>query len=359
MIKILHFISDKNIGGAGKLLFNQLSVCDRSVFEYVAVIPEGSLLFALYTGLGIRCISVKADFNDLRSVNAFKKLIKKEKPHIVHTHSCFPARISAKLSGVKTVNTKHCADENEWFGIIKRVKTRIFDALFTDMTVATAEYVVKKLKESGIKSRKIELILNGSLPVKAQTDQKKDETRKKYSLCSEDFVVGMIARLEEEKGHKIMIEAAKICQIKAPKIKFIIAGGGSMLMEYIAISKNLNNLQFIGFISDIDDIINILDVNCCCSYISETSSLSLSESMSAGVIPVVSNCGGNAFMAKDCGAVVPKKSPKALADTLISLSDSPHEASRLKKNAIKRYSAYFTAEEMTERLENLYFSLLK
>ena len=359
MIKILHFISDENIGGAGKLLYNQLIARDTSSFEYVVTAPRESALLPLYSSLGIRCAPSNADFNSLGSIKIFKNLIKAEAPDIVHTHSCFPARISAKLLGVKTVNTKHCADENEHFGLSKKVKTKIFDTLFTDMTVATAEYVVKKLKQSGIKSKKITLILNGSHPTRAQTDEEKEKTRQKYGLCADDFIVGMIARLEEEKGQKILIKAAKICKDKAPSIKFLIAGSGSKFMEYIALSENLKNLRFLGFISDITDIVNILDVNCCCSYISETSSLSLSEGMSVGAIPVVSNCGGNAFMAKDCGIVVPKKSPEKLAVALIELSRSPNEVSRLKKNAQARYNALFTAKKMAGKTENLYFSLLK
>lgn len=359
MIKVLHFISDKNIGGAGKLLFNQLSAGNQSLFEYVTVIPEGSALFPLYTGLGTRCISVKTNFNSLRSIKAFREIIKNEKPHIVHTHSCFPARIAAKLCHTKTVNTKHCADEEEKFSILTKAKTRIFDTLFTDITIATAEYVIKKLEESGIKNKKITLILNGSLPIRQQTDEKKAETLKKYGLKSDDFIVGMMARLEEGKGQEILIKAAEICQYKAPKVKFLIAGSGSMLMEYIALSKNLENLQFIGFISEISDILNILNVNCCCSYVSETSSLSLSEGMSVGVIPIVSDCGGNSFMAKECGIVIPKKSPEALANALIDLSCSPTKISELKERTIKRYHTHFTAEEMTEKTENLYISLLK
>ncbi len=359
MVKILHFISDENIGGAGRLLFNQLSASNRSIFEYVVVMPDGSALFPLYTGLGVRCIPIKKGFNSIGAIKTFKKLIKQEKPEIVHTHSSFPVRIAAKLLGIKTVNTKHCADEEEKFGLLSKAKTRIFDALFTDMTVATAEYVVKKLEESGIKSKKIALILNGSLPVRQRSDEEKLATRQKYGLKNGDFTVGMIARLEGGKGQEILIEAAKICQEEAPKIKFLIAGSGSKFMEYIALSKNLDNLQFIGFISDITDIMNILNVNCCCSYISETSSLSLSEGMSVGVVPVVSDCGGNSFMAKGCGIVVPKKSPEALAKALIKLSNSPKKISELKKSAIKRFNTHFSAEETVRKLENLYISLLK
>ena len=44
MIKILHVISDQNIGGAGRLLLNLLACGDRERFCFAVVVPVGSRL---------------------------------------------------------------------------------------------------------------------------------------------------------------------------------------------------------------------------------------------------------------------------------------------------------------------------
>ena len=44
MIKILHIISDSNIGGAGRYLLTYLSECDREAFDVTVVVPVGSKL---------------------------------------------------------------------------------------------------------------------------------------------------------------------------------------------------------------------------------------------------------------------------------------------------------------------------
>ena len=42
MIKILHFISDTNIGGAGVLLCRQIRGIDCGKFQFTVALPRGS-----------------------------------------------------------------------------------------------------------------------------------------------------------------------------------------------------------------------------------------------------------------------------------------------------------------------------
>ena len=171
--------------------------------------------------------------------------------------------------------------------------------------------------------------------------------------------MGMVARLEHGKGHETLIEAAKICERKSPQIKFIVAGDGSKEIELHEMAKGLNNLKFLGFTDNVEKIINAIDVNLNCSFVSETSSLSLSEGMSVGAIPVVSNCGGNRFMAQNCGLVFPKNDGKSLANHLISLSKSPTLQEKLKTSAQERYSTLLTAQRMAKETEKIYLRLRK
>ncbi|MBQ7294220.1 MAG: glycosyltransferase [Clostridia bacterium] len=354
MVKILHVISDKNIGGAGKLLLNTICEHDRSKFGLSVALPNGSLLTPHVKNAGIRAKESNLSLLELI------KIIHTEKPDIVHTHACTKARIAARLCLVPiTVNTKHCAtDTKEKLGFCKRLAVFLFDFLFTSHTIATAEYVKERLALDGIPQKKITVIINGSLPLKTYTDEEKALLRVKYGFDVNDFLVGIVARVERGKGQEYFAEAAEICKKIAPRIKFIVVGEGAMLENLKSSASNLNNLFFTGFLSDVSEIMNILDANVNCSYISETSSLSLSEGMSVGAIPVVSNCGGNAFMAKKCGIVVPQKDGRALADALIKLAESPHTAKELKKAAILRFFDEFTAKAMVRKTEKLYLSLL-
>ena len=354
MVKILHVISDKNIGGAGRLLLNLLKEADRGLFDFSVILPHGSLLKPEIQSLGVKVIESDLGFFELY------RIIGNENPQIVHTHAAATARIAAKLRGAVTVNTRHCASEESGkIPAYKKAATRLFDALFTNATVATAHYVKAVLIGEGIPKNKITVVINGSRPIAEFPEQKKLEIRHRLGYSKDDFLAGMIARLEEGKGQETFIEAARICQKSAPQIKFLIAGNGSAEPQLKAQAQALDNLKFLGFLPDVTEIMNVIDANVNCSYISETSSLSLSEGMSVGAIPVVSDCGGNRFMADDCGVIFPKKDAKALAEALINLSRALPEKSSLLAASKQKFSNLLTAQRMAKETENLYLGLLK
>ena len=363
MIKVLHVISDKNIGGAGRLLLNLLKEADREKFDISVALPHGSLLIPHIQALGIKVFKLRGGTSSLEfsAIREVCKIIKKEKPWIVHTHSALFARIAARACGVPVkLNTKHCSlEERDNIGFIKKTATKIFDALFTDHTIATAEYAKKRLVAEEITPRKISVIINGSLPIKELTQSEKSAIRTRLGYTDGDFIAGMVARLEHGKGQEIFIQAARLCQKSHPKIKFLIVGNGSLEDELKSSAHGLDNVKFLGFLHDVTEIMNILDANVNCSYISETSSLSLSEGMSVGAVPIVSDCGGNAFMAKDCGFIIPKKDSSALCEKLIGLSSNRNQKEKLKKASRERFFAQFTSKRMVKETENLYFELLK
>ncbi len=362
MIKVLHVISDKNIGGAGRLLLNLLEEADREKFDLSVALPDGSLLIPRIEALNIKTFRLKGgtSSSELSAMREVCKMIKKERPQIVHTHSALFARIAARVCGVPVkINTKHCSLElTDNIGFPKKAATKFFDALFTDHTIATAEYAKKRLIAEGIVPSKISVIINGSLPIKELSESEKSAVRRRLGYADGDFIAGMVARLERGKGQEIFIQAARLCQKSHPKIKFLIIGDGSLAEELKNSALGIDNVNFLGFLHDVTDIMNILDANINCSYISETSSLSLSEGMSVGAVPIVSDCGGNSFMARDCGMVFPKKDCRALAEILALLSRDKKLLCRLKKSATERFFKEFTANVMTKQTENLYLKLL-
>ena len=106
---------------------------------------------------------------------------------------------------------------------------------------------------------------------------------------------------------------------------------------------------------------NILHLNVNCSEQSETSSLSLSEGMSVGAVPVVSNCGGNSYMAGfgESGMIFPIGDAAALANIILVLEKNRIELEELSRKCIERFQQHLTAAEMTRQVEALYDRLLQ
>ena len=88
-IRVLHILSDTNIGGAGRLLLNLSESIDKDRFEFIFVFPRGSKLIKLFKNQGsVYIYSGKGDKSfDAASIIHLKKIINKTRPHIVHTHS--------------------------------------------------------------------------------------------------------------------------------------------------------------------------------------------------------------------------------------------------------------------------------
>ena len=93
-IRVLHCISDSNIGGAGRLLLHLLRHFDKDVFDVTAVVPKGSALVPRIEECGIPVIETEHGrdaSHDRGGITELCGIMRRVKPHIVHTHSSLDA----------------------------------------------------------------------------------------------------------------------------------------------------------------------------------------------------------------------------------------------------------------------------
>ena len=367
-IKILHVLSDTNIGGAGVVLLNQLKHFDKDKFLIKVILPQNSKLKPEIENLGYEVIETQngADKSlDRRTIPEFMRIFKREKPNIVHTHSSMSARIAAKLRKVKTrVFTKHCVEgSSRLHGIAGN--------MLSTHVIATDYASREALLQSGVKPKKITVIINGVDPLRTLTDEEKAKTRGEFGIKDSDFVFGITGRLEPIKGQKYFIEAAKIVSEKYDNCKFVIVGTGgdedSLKRQTIDVGLNVgrdalgtprdiaDKVIFTGFLTDISAITNIMDVIVNCSD-SETSCLALSEAFSLAKPAIATNGGGNPYMVinGDNGLIVPIRDSEAIAADMETMMIDKDMYSGMSETARKHYLEKFTAEVMTRQLENIY-----
>jgi glycosyltransferase involved in cell wall biosynthesis len=164
--------------------------------------------------------------------------------------------------------------------------------------------------------------------------------------------------VETGKGHEDFLAAARLL-LEKKEIFFLAVGGGSRLSELVEAAEGLPNVKFLGFREDVGRVMNLFDLALNCSYLSETSPLSLSESMSLGTPILVTDVGGNADMAEGCGLCLPPRDARALAAAILRLKTDRALYGALAASAPHRYEAEYSAAGMTRRIEELYLSLLK
>ena len=368
MRKIIEVSSDSNIGGAGKCLITYAQNYDRSKYDVIFLIPKGSLLKPELENAGakvIEAVNISDKSLDFKAIKELKKIFKQEKPDLVHAHASMAARIAAKRTGVKVVYTRHSVFEPSpkiSKGIGKKINGAI-NNYFADGIIAVAEAAKENLIQTGVSEKKIRVILNGVNALSETSSEEKEKIRERFSV-GDSFVISIIARLEDIKGHEYFIEAAEKLIKKGVKAKFLIAGTGSYeeYLKEVVKNKGLqNDVLFTGFIKDVDKLMAITDIQCNASYGTEATSISLLEGMSLGIPAVVSEFGGNPGVIKhgENGFLFPIKDSSSMAELIYKLYSDKELYEKLSKGAKEIFSETFTAQAMTKNIETYYEEILR
>lgn len=369
MTKILHIISDSNIGGAGRCLVNYLRCHDRSRFAVSVILPRGSLLIPQIAALDVPYIEVdgiaERSFSPA-AVRELSRILKREKPHIVHTHGSFSGRIAAKLCGSRIVYTRHSA-----FPVPQKLQKGVFHHLnglingfFADIVIAVSPAARENLIESGISPGIIRLVGNGVAPLSPAEAEHLAALRSEWQLPGDCFLAGYPARLEEYKGHELLLEAAKNLKAEGREFRILIAGRGNQEQKLREQAKTMgvsDRVQFPGFVEDMAGFLSLLDVQLNCSTQSEACSMSIIEGMSLGLPTIASSCSGNPWLVEDgvTGLLFENNSAEALTAALKKLMDDPALAQELGTAARASYDARFTGEMFAANLERVYNEILK
>ena len=366
-MRVLHVISDKNIGGAGVLLSTLLRNFDSARVESVVALPTGSALRE-------RIVQADAEIYELRhpcdrlapaSVLEIARLIRRVRADVVHSNAALSARAAARICRVPVVHTRHCCypPSGIWEIASIRYLGGICNRMLSDRVIATANAAADNLRALGIPNHKISVIINGSEAVRAVGVDELSAYRQRWGIAEKDFTVGICARLESCKGHDTFLKMAQILLERGPRFRFLIVGEGSRRVELENMAERLgiaDRVVFTGFVCDMAVVYRLLRVNVNCSEGTETSCLALSEGMSASLPAVVSDYGGNRAMIGEsaAGFVVPTGDAIAFADAVWQIAQDAELERTMRAAAYERYLKYYTAQAMTERVTEVYKSLI-
>ena len=367
-MKILHIISDSNVGGAGILLENLLRH-SRLRGESVVVLPRGAAMAERYTALGVRVLPLLRSPDRSLSPADLPTLIaclRRERPTVVHTHGSLVGRMAAFFCGVPIrLATRHCAYPVSLPArmLPLRLLRRTADALLTTRTVATAHAAADNLRQLGIPPRKIIMIRNGAEGVAPLSCAARQALRERLGIPRDAFCVGICGRLAPVKGHLTFLSAARILTAQGLRCHFLIVGGGEKEENLREVAERLGltpRITFTGYTQDPGAYMNLFDVAVNCSTGTETSCLALSEAMSLGIPCVASRFGGNVEMVTEGenGLLFPPRDAGALAAALGRLAQDAALHARLSQGARERFLADCNAQEMANAYDALYTSLL-
>ncbi|MDR0940967.1 MAG: glycosyltransferase [Bacteroidales bacterium] len=311
--------------------------------------------------------------NEIAAWRTIVKIIRCEKPDIVHTHAAKAGalgRLAAWWCGVPIiVHTFHGHVFHSYFG---KTKTKIFiiiERLLARLSTAIVAISETQKYDLGTihkicKPEKIHIVPLGFDLHKFTENQeeKRSNFRTHYQLNDSEIAIGIIGRLTAIKNHRLFIDAIYSCtQNTTQPIRAFIIGDGeesSSLKEYchtLGISEQL--ITFTSWIHDIDRAVAGLDIICLTSF-NEGTPVSLIEAQAAGKAIVSTNVGGiRDIVVENKTALLSSLDTNEFAEKLLSLIQDSAKRADMTEYARTHSVQQFSYQRLCSDMDKLYKKL--
>jgi glycosyltransferase involved in cell wall biosynthesis len=364
-VKILQLISSGGYYGAENMLLNlcasqEQSGCQNSLLIFYNVhVPNVEFYErARRRGISVRMVHCNGRA-DWRAVRQIEEYIQEDAVDLVHTHG-----YKADLYGYLAAWRCHkpvVATCHNWVGgtaalgiynHLDRMVLKKFDAL-----AAVSDTVAHRLLAFGVPTEKIQTIANG-------IDVPAFEHAEPLPLlkAEDDTVVGIVARLDLQKGFEYLLQAARELCKTFHALKIIIVGEGpdrNAIEEMIRQYGLQSNVILAGQQSNMPGVYAAMDIFVLPS-LNEGLPMTVLEAMAAskpviatrvGAIPSVITDGEN-------GLLVAPKDAESLRNAIASLLDDPERRRRMGDQAHAWVSQNHTSEAMALKYREMYEEVL-
>ena len=366
-MRILFVSTSTTIGGAEKTLYSLATLIDPKRFQVCGVVslkPFGPYAHRLKAqGVSIHTLGLTGR-PGLAEIKALAKLIEHEQPDIVHAlmyqaiQLCRLAKRRAnarfKLISSPRINYR---TRSAFTLLVDRVLKGSDDLLIAE-SQTSRDFLVKK---QGYDPKKVKTIHNG-VDVARWPVSKLDRARKRLELRlgAGEILLGCVGRLDQQKGHAVLIDALSKLKDRAP-VRCAIIGEGPKRAALEAQIRRHHLEKHVWLLGERDDVVSWLssfDIFVLPS-LWEGLPNSLLEAMALGLPSVASAVDGVGEVIKDGenGALVPPRNPLALAKKIADLAADAALRSKLGEAAQRTIAERFTLLEMIAAYEKTYQEL--
>ena len=388
--RVIHIITRLDKGGSAETTLQVASLLNREKYDIflvhglslesnMGVMEQEALIRDLSQAekKGVRVFAIPSLVrrlslrNDLLAFVSIYRLIKRIKPHTVHTHTSKAGvlgRFAAYLAGVPIIiHTPHGHVFHSYYGYIV-TKMIVFVerimSLMTDKITALTDKERDEHLERGIASIEKYVIVHSGVMLQHIMNKDIDvETgKKKLGIPQNSNVIGTVGRLVPVKGHKYLVSAAKRVTKEFENTVFVFVGDGYLesILERQAESLGIRkNTIFAGWRSDVIDVLSLFDIFVLPS-LNEGMGKVLIEGMALGKPIVASSVGGIIDLVKndDNGILVPPRDSDALGDAILKLIRNRNMAQELGRNGKAKVYPEYDTTVMIRQIEGLYENLL-
>ncbi len=366
MIKVVHFITELDRGGAQMALYRLLRHADRQKFAHqVVCLYNGDKVGAQQIrqlGTPVSDLGMTAQWR-LDALWRLYRLLRRERPFLLHTwmfHANIPGRVLGRLAGVPVIISAERTMGQE--GRLRRALNRLTGRLPDSIICVSQQVANFAAQEIGLPPAKLSVIRNGIDLTQFDNLPDSQTARAEFDLPAQGKLIAAIGRPRPVKGYTFLLQAFAQIAPAYPDLYLIFVGDGPEKRPLQAAAAQLPDANRVLFLSDQPDIPRLLaglDILVLPSLWEGLPNVVL-EAMAAGLPVVATAVGGTPELVihNQTGLLVPPQSPEALAQAISQLLDHPKLAAQMGQNGRQRAAAQFTIERMVQQTEALYNRLL-
>ena len=271
---------------------------------------------------------------------------------VVHAHGLRAGALCA-LAGVRPlVVTAHSGPPPAEgpLAAVYPVLERIV-ALRADAVLGVSGDLVERLRAAGAEGARMAVV---AAPAAGRELKGREETRRDLAVSPERPLLLTVARLAEQKGIDMLLDAASTVADRTPEPVVVIAGDGPLWGELHDVAAEMDaDVRMLDRRDDVADLLAAADVFCLTSRW-EGPSLVIMEALRAGLPVVATRVGGIPDLYAGTVLMAPPGDPRAFAAAVGRVLDDPELADDLRTRSREAARSLPTEEDVLESVCSLY-----
>jgi len=364
--EIIHFITNLKTGGAQKMLLRVLSNNTSNNFNHIVCcfrsLEVGDDMTKDFekNNITVHHLNVNNLYN-ISVISKFKQFLKKQHPDAIIlylTHTDIFGRIFGRIFGIKTIISSiriNTLKLNKIFFILDGLTSPLVSHFHFNSKITQQIYQ----KYFFIPTNKTTYIPNGTLDIYTNTKNIDcSQMRSKLDISQDTVVFGVVARLDKQKNHKLLIEAFSEASHKHKNIHLLLIGDGDQKEQ---LQKQIDDLEItskatlLGNRTDVPELLKIIDIIIAPSLY-EGMSNSLLEAMAAKKAIIASNIPENTCVVEDekTALIFDKESISNLTTKIQSLLSDIDLRRSLADNAYAEFEKNYKIDIIKKQYEDFW-----
>ena len=367
---ILFYSTIFSSGGAERFLLDLINSIDLNRFKvYLVIGRKNGVSYKEFLKKDKNIRYINLGFKDDEDHLIYKKLAKKideMKPDI-----CFSIGIFTNFILLDSVNEidykgKIVLRESNYISLRKNLSNELckkfLDYNKSDKIVSLTKGMKKDMLKYGVNKSKI-IMINNIVDINhILKESNKENNNKTFNKISSRKIIS-IGRLEDQKNHKLLIDAFKIVSENINDVELVILGKGSLekqLKKYTSEIGLDNKVHFLGFQDNPYNFIKNCDLFVLSSLYEGLPHVLL-ETMVLKVPIISTNCKTgpkDIFKNNKYGYLVKNNDSNAMANKIIDLLNDDKKLNKKVEKAYNRVLEY-SADVVVKKYENLFEKITK